>query len=258
MKKFQSTTKTKQRSASARKAAPPRGRRLKPDAASDPQSAPKSSSTSHIITSLDDIATGVRALRRKCPHLRAAHDLAGNPPLRRNPGGFSGLARIIVGQQLSVSAAGAIWSRTEALVAPMRPSTLLAQNDTALRAAGLSFGKIKTLRAVATACNEGLDLDRLAIMSEDDARTALTAVSGIGPWTADIYLMFCVGRADVFAPGDLALQIAAQSAMNLPERPTAKEMAAIAERWSPWRGVAARILWHYYAVEKARRTLMPV
>jgi DNA-3-methyladenine glycosylase II len=97
-----------------------------------------------------------------------------------------------------------------------------------------------------------LDLIGLALIDEDKARGALTAISGIGPWTADIYLMFCLGRADVFASGDLALQVAAQVGFDLPERPSAEALAALAaERWTPWRGVAARLLWHSYAHLKA-------
>ena len=122
----------------------------------------------------------------------------------------------------------------------------------------MSRPKIKTLRAISEAIAGGLALDDLAHLPEDEAIARLTAVSGIGPWTADIYLMFCIGRADVFAAGDLALQIAAQMLMGLDERPTAKEIAAIAaERWSPWRTVAAGLLWAYYA-EAKKRGAVPV
>ncbi len=211
-----------------------------------------------IIEGETDIKDGIRALRRLCPHMKKAHDLIGDPPLRRNEGGFPGLARIIVGQQLSVLAARAIWTRLDAHVKPMTAERLLAESDEALRACGLSRGKIKTLRAIAEAVVAGLDLDNIATIEEQHARDQLTAVSGIGPWTADIYLMFCIGRADIFAPGDLALQIAAQMAMGLDSRPSIKDMTAIAERWSPWRGVAARLLWHYYAHAKAQKNLTPV
>ena len=178
------------------------------------------------------------------------HDLAGAPPLRRRAGGFEGLARIIVGQQLSVASAAAIWARTEKLVQPFTPARLLALSDAELASAGLSGPKIRTLRAIAQACVAGLDLDALAAASDAEVHDALTSVNGIGPWTADIYLMFCLGRADAWAPGDLALQIAAQQAFGLKQRPDKDELLEIAERWRPWRGVAARLLWAYYAVAK--------
>jgi DNA-3-methyladenine glycosylase II len=189
--------------------------------------------------------------------MRHVHDVAGAPPLRRRAAGFEGLARIIVGQQLSVASASAIWERTAALCRPFEPGALLALGDAELAGAGLSRPKVRTLRAIAGACRNGLDLARLAEAAEEEVHAALTGVSGIGPWTADIYIMFCLGRADAWAPGDLALQIATQRALGLAERPGAREMAEIAERWRPWRGVAARLLWAYYAAVK-RRKAVPV
>ena len=124
--------------------------------------------------------------------------------------------------------------------------------------AGLSRSKIRTLRAISDACSGGLDLTRLEACSDEEVHAALTQVIGIGPWTADVYIMFCLGRADGWAPGDLALQIAAQRALELDERPDKDEMMDIAERWRPWRGVAARLLWAYYAALKAQRTAVPV
>ena len=118
--------------------------------------------------------------------------------------------------------------------------------------------KIRTLRALATAIDEGLDLDGLAALSADKAHARLTAVKGIGPWTADIYLMFCLGHADAFAAGDLALQEAARLAFDLEARPTARVLAELAERWRPWRGVAARLLFAYYAKTKQGRVGAPV
>ena len=147
--------------------------------------------------------------------MRHAHDLAGAPPLRRRPAGFEGLARIIVGQQLSVASASAIWERTAAVCRPFEPRILLGLDDAQLAQAGLSRPKIRTLRAIAGACRNGLDLARLEHAPEAEVHAALTEVTGIGPWTADIYIMFCLGRADGWAPGDLALQIAAQRAFAL-------------------------------------------
>ena len=211
-----------------------------------------------IIETDGDVRDGVRALRRKCAIMRRLHDMAGHPPLRRRPAGFEGLARIIVGQQLSVASATAIWDRTASACDPFQPGVLLSLPDQQLASAGLSRSKIRTLRAVAEACNSGLDLVALADAEDEEVHAALTRVVGIGPWTADVYIMFCLGRADGWAPGDLALQIAAQHALELDERPNKDQLMNIAERWRPWRGVAARLLWAYYAVVKAKRTAVPV
>lgn len=211
-----------------------------------------------IIAAEADIADGVAALRLACPVMCKVHDAAGHPPLRRREAGFEGLARIIVGQQLSVASAAAIWARTFAAVQPFTPERLLALADAELGKAGLSRPKIRTLRAIAQACVDGLDLVALADASDADVHARLTEVNGIGPWTADIYLMFCLGRADAWAAGDLALQVAAQQAFGLEQRPTREELHALAERWRPWRGVAARLLWAYYAVTKQQKSAVPV
>ena len=212
-----------------------------------------------IIETDDHVRTGIRALRRKCPILRHAHDIAGYPPLRRNQAGFEGLARIIVGQQLSIASAAAIWGRFEASLRPLSAQKILKASDDVLRAAGLSGGKIRTLRAISTAVKSGaLDLDALATAPEAVVHESLRQVSGIGPWTADIYLLFCLGRADAFAAGDLALQIAAAIAAKQGERLTLAELEEMSERWRPYRGVAARLLWAYYAAVKAQKSGAPV
>lgn len=200
-----------------------------------------------FIESEKDIASGVKALRRACPIMRRVHDVAGDPPLRRQAAGFEGLARIIVAQQLSTASAGAIWTRVRENVRPFNAATLLKASDDALRIAGLSRPKIRTLRAVSEAvARGGLDLARLDRLDDVAVHEYLCAVKGIGPWTADIYIMFSLGRADAFAVGDLALQVAAQHAAKLDARLTPDELAELAERWRPWRGVAARLLWAYY------------
>jgi DNA-3-methyladenine glycosylase II len=208
------------------------------------------------ILSADEMRKGIRALRRKCPHMRLVHDHAGDPPLRQHTPGFEGLARIVVGQQLSLASAQAIWGRMLLAVQPMTPKAFLKLGDDQLRAIGLSTGKVKTLRAVSAAMVGGLDLDNLALAHETEVHEALTALPGIGPWSADIYLLFCLGRADAFAAGDLALQIAARAAVGLEERPSRDELFDIAERWRPWRGVAAHLLWAYYKVAD-RALLVP-
>jgi DNA-3-methyladenine glycosylase II len=210
------------------------------------------------IESEKDIMEGVRALRRRCAIMRRVHDTAGDPPLRRRPAGFEGLARIVVGQQVSVASASAIWTRTVAVCQPFAPHALLSLSERQLAGAGLSRPKIRTLRAVAAACRDGLDLSALAQASDAAIHAALTDVVGIGPWTADVYIMFCLGRADGWAPGDLALQAATQHALALDERPDAAALVTIAERWRPWRGVAARLLWAYYAAVRARKSAVPV
>jgi DNA-3-methyladenine glycosylase II len=216
----------------------------------------KRSQQARTILSDDDMREGIRALRRKCPHMRLVHEHAGDPPLRPHRPGFEGLARIVVGQQLSIASAAAIWGRMQVAVQPMTPKALLKMTDAQLRTAGLSAGKVRTLRAASEAIIAGLDLDRLAQAPETEVHEALTALPGIGPWSADIYLLFCLGRADAFAAGDLALQIAARAALGLDQRPSREELFAIAERWRPWRGVAAHLLWAYYKVA-GRALLVP-
>lgn len=212
-----------------------------------------------IIETEHDIKSGVRALRRRCAVMRAVHEVAGDPPLRRRPAGLPGLARIVIGQQLSIASAGAIWSRFEVAFAPLSAAAILAGSDEAMRSAGLSTGKMRTLRALAAAVADGrLDVDALGQLPEPVAREMLIAVHGIGPWTADLYMMFCLGRRDAFAPGDLALQVAAQRAFGLNERPQARALEDLAERWRPWRGVAARLLWSYYAAGKTTTPAVPV
>jgi DNA-3-methyladenine glycosylase II len=198
-----------------------------------------------------DIKEGLAALTSACPHLARAHALAGDPPLRKRPKGFEGLARVIVGQQLSIASADAIWGRVVASVQPFHPTTLLAVPDRNLRKAGLSRGKIATLRALAEAIDQGaLKLDALNPATEEVIHAKLTAVKGIGPWTADIYIMFSLARADAWSPGDLALQHAVKDALLLAERPSLVQMNEVAEAWRPWRGVAARLLWSYYALRR--------
>ena len=191
-----------------------------------------------------DLAEGVAALRAAEPRFAVAPD----PPLRRNPGGFGGLLRIVTGQQVSVASADATWARLVAAGADSAEG-VRRLDDAALRACGLSAQKARYARALAAA---DLDFAALAEAPQDEAVARLTAVTGVGRWTAEIYLMFCVGRADVFAPGDLALQEGARLLFALPERPAPAPLAAMAEAWAPWRAVAARLLWAHYGAAKRR------
>jgi DNA-3-methyladenine glycosylase II len=198
-----------------------------------------------------DIRAGLAALTLACPHLAKVYAVTGEPPLRVRRPGFAGLAHVIVYQQLSITSADAIWGRLAALLQPFDPATLLAAADEALRRVGLSRSKIATLRVLAEAiANGALNLDALARAPEETIHAELTALKGIGPWTADIYIMFSLGRADAWSPGDLALQYAVKDALLLAERPSLAQMNDVAEAWRPWRGVAARLLWSYYAVQR--------
>jgi DNA-3-methyladenine glycosylase II len=198
------------------------------------------------IETAADIRSGTTALRKLCPVMKRVHDVVGDPPLRRNTSGFVGLGQVVVGQQLSIASASAIWKRVAIVVDPFDAPTLLAMDVGSLRGAGLSQGKVRTLRAAAEAIASGA-LDLETPLPDEELRAALLSITGIGPWTADIYSMFCLGHADGFASGDLALQVAAQRAFGLDERPSGQALLEIAERWKPWRGVAARLLWSFYA-----------
>ncbi|HLW91355.1 MAG TPA: DNA-3-methyladenine glycosylase 2 family protein [Roseiarcus sp.] len=179
--------------------------------------------------------------------------VGGRPPLRRREPGFAGLAWIIVSQQVSTASATAIFKRVEERLAPLSAASVLAADDALLRACGLSSPKMRALRALAHAVeNEALDLAALGGRAAEEAHRALVAVKGIGPWTADIFLLFCLGHPDAFPAGDLALQEAARLALGLKRRPDARALEKIAERWRPLRGVAARMLWAYYRAARGR------
>ena len=206
-----------------------------------------------IIHDEDVLTEGLKALPRLDKRWRAVIKGCDRPPLRRREGGFPGLCAIIVSQQLSVASANAIWAKFTSRISPLTPEAMLAATDEDLRLTGLSRPKQRSLRALAAALVEGsLALDALHAATPEEVHAALTTVSGIGPWTADIYLMACIGHADAFAAGDLALQEAARHAFGLERRPNAKELVALAEAWRPWRGVAARVLWSYYRAVKRR------
>jgi DNA-3-methyladenine glycosylase II len=208
---------------------------------------------SHFIHTEADLAEATARLIATDRRLAAAHVIAGSLPLRRRPGGFEGLASIVVSQQLSTASAAAILGRLTAAIDPFDHAGMLQARTPKLRRVGLSMGKIRTLRAIARAIRDGvLDPEKLADMPADDAHKLLMQVHGIGPWTADIYLLTCVGHADAWPAGDLALQEAARLALALKKRPTTKEMGPLAEPWRPWRGVAARLLWTYYRAVKGR------
>ncbi|MDO9382344.1 MAG: DNA-3-methyladenine glycosylase 2 family protein [Hyphomicrobiaceae bacterium] len=215
-------------------------------------------SRARLIESDDDVRAGIRALRRKCEAVRRMHDVVGDPPLRRYTADFEALARIVVGQQLSIASAGAIWGRVAAL-GPVTAQAMLKHKPERLAAAGLSGGKIRTLQALSSAvAQDGLDFAELVQLGDEAVRERLVQIHGIGPWTADIFVMFAIGRADAWASGDLALQVAAGRVFGLEAKPTAAELTEIAERWRPWRGVAARLLWAHYAYKPGAEKVSPV
>ena len=209
------------------------------------------------IETMDDLAEGLAHLTRVDRRLKAVAKTAGALPLRRREPGFSGLARIIVGQQLSVASANAIWARFEAAFPEMTAAAILKGRVPRFRKAGMSAPKIKALRAIAAAVRDGLDLDALAHAPAEEAHARLTAIHGIGPWTADIYLLFCLGHPDIFPVGDLALRNAVADAFTLSPPITPDAVAEIANQWSPWRSVAATLFWAYYGARRPKK-MVPV
>ena len=206
-----------------------------------------------FLHSQSDLADTLAQLVAADPRLAPVLEKAGEPALRRGEPGFSGLARIICGQQLSTASAGAIWARLKDAFDPFHHDALRRARADRLGRLGLSAAKIKSIKAIATEIAKGnLDLDHVAQSDADTAHQRLIAMHGIGPWTADIYLLFCLGHADAWPAGDLALQEAARIAFGLEARPTTKEMIAIGDAWRPFRGVAAHLLWAYYHVVKRR------
>jgi DNA-3-methyladenine glycosylase II len=195
-----------------------------------------------------------KRLLRALDHLAAADDdlaravrLVGAPPPRRRPPGFASLLWIIVGQQLSTASANAIWGRLGDSADAVTPQGFLRLSDERLRAVGFSRPKMVYGRDLAAAVVDGrLDIEALSRLSDDEAIAALTALRGLGRWSAEVYLLFCLCRPDVLPADDLALLTAAQRVKRLAARPTARTLRQIAEPWRPWRSVAARLLWHYY------------
>lgn len=200
------------------------------------------------------VSAAVEALCAADPRLAAVLAVAGQVPLRRRPGGFVGLARVITAQQISDAAADAIWARVTARIDPLTPEAFLAADEEALRAAGLSRPKIRTLTGIAEACCGGFDLDGLHGLPPDEAIATMVALHGIGRWTAEVYLVFCCGHPDIFPAGDLALQNAVAMAFEKEGRPSEKELRVLAEGWSPWRAVAARLFWAYYRARRQTAT----
>ncbi len=201
-----------------------------------------------IIETPACVAEGAAFLAEVEPRFAHALDMTGPLPLRRRKDGFAALLDAIVSQQVSVAAADAIWGRLKA-AGLTGPRKIMWASDEDLRDCGLSRQKIRYARELASS---GIRFPALRQAPTDEVIATLIEVPGIGRWTAEIYAMFSLGRADVFAPGDLALQEAARILFDMEERPSEKALRQQSEDWSPWRGVAARLLWAYYRVAKER------
>lgn len=187
------------------------------------------------------------------PRLVPVREICGEVPLRLRSGGFEGLASIVISQQVSVASAKAIQARFEDGLDEVTSECFRALSEDELRGCGLSGGKIRTLIAIAEAEISGaLDYEALGALPADEAITILTGIHGIGPWTAEIYLLFCLGHPDIFPAGDLALQKMVGLTLGETERPNDRRTRELVSPWSPYRGAAARLMWRYFAVLRDR------
>src|SRR3954447_2798486 len=205
------------------------------------------------LNSQADLEEAIHALVKQDARLRPVFEIAGMPALRRREPGYAGLAAIVCGQQLSTASAAAIWARLSAAFDPFHHDTLRKARADRLGRLGLSAAKIKTLKNLAREiASERLNLDVLANEDADAAHNTLISLHGVGPWTADIYLLFCLGHGDAWPAGDLAVQEAIKIGLGLKARPTAKQMAPLAKPWRPLRGAAAHLWWSYYRALRKR------
>src|SRR6478736_2334401 len=206
----------------------------------------------HLRTQAD-LEEAIETLVKQDRRLKRILELTGMPSLRQREPGFAGLAAIVCGQQLSTASAAAIWSRLAAAFDPFDHHAIGKARADRLGRLGLSAAKIKTLKHIARElAAERLNLEVLAEEDADAAHHTLTALHGIGPWTADVYLLFCLGHGDAWPAGDIAIQEAVKVGLGLKTRPTPKQMAPLAEPWRPLRGAAAHLWWAYYRVMKGR------
>jgi DNA-3-methyladenine glycosylase II len=190
------------------------------------------------------------------PDLAKIEAAAGPLPWRSRPAGFVGLIQTIMGQQISNQAAAAIWRRLAAVPGALTPAGLLALDESLLRGAGLSRSKVAHCQSVAAAFLDGrLEDAAIAAMDDDAAVACLSAVRGLGPWTAEVHLLFALGRPDVFPAGDLALAAAVADLKGLAARPKPAVLRGIAVQWAPYRGLAARMLWHHWRFRTGRPSM---
>ena len=211
------------------------------------------------IRSMDDVRTGLDWLCQRDPRLaqtRERVEAVREVPLRLDRPGFAPMVEIICAQQISRASADAIFARLRDAIDPLTAEGMRAMTEPTARAVGLSRPKERTLRNVADAVIDGsLDLEGCCGLPADEAIAHIAAVRGLGPWTAGVYLLFCGGHPDIFPSGDIALQWSAADALGVEGPIPARELDRIASDWSPWRGVAARLLWANYAVLKGREVI---
>ena len=202
---------------------------------------------SPVIESESDIAWGAEFLVKREPDFAGVIALHGLPSPRRVENSLASLLKIVTEQLISLKAADAIWQRIETSLHPFEPTEILKFDLDALRNLGLTRAKARSFHAIAEAIQNGaLDFESLHQVSDQGVLDKLVALLGIGPWTADIYLLSALGRADACPAGDLALQVAAQDLFAMEGRPTPKAFLERAQNWKPWRSVAARLLWSHY------------
>lgn len=200
-----------------------------------------------------DVSAPCGMLAKRDAALKVALKAIGRPHIRRRPAGFEGLFRIIVEQQVSVPSAQAILARCRAGLEEWSPGCVLGAGVDGLKSLGLSTPKARYILSLAEMVESGaLDFEALSGEEDERASAILQSVKGIGPWTAGIYLLFCEGRLDIWPPGDVALQAAYGAAAGLPAKIGARELNEASALWAPWRGLAAHILWTYYAHLRGR------
>lgn len=209
------------------------------------------------IRSESDISNAIGRLLAIAPAFKVVAEVAGSVPLRKLLTGYEGLAGIVVAQMVSRASADAIWGRLQSLLGDVTPAAVLGRSVEELRGVGLSGAKESTLRILAAACRDGLDLDRTATLPADEAIREMTDLKGVGLWTAEVYLLFAAGHPDIFPSGDVALRTAAGEAFGMAERPSDKALRLMSLDWQPERSIAARLLWAYYA-RRHKRDAMPV
>lgn len=208
-----------------------------------------------IIRNDADIRTGLGELLLLDPRLIPIAEIAGPLPLRLATPGFAGLASIIVSQMVSRASADAIWRRIEA-AGPVTAQAYAALAPDIIATFGLSRAKASTLKSLSQAVLTGaIDLDGICVIEGEEALRQLVSLPGIGPWTAEVYLMFCAGHADIFPGGDVALQTSVGRAFAMEVRPSSRQLVETARSWSPYRSIAARLFWAYYAATMRREAL---
>jgi DNA-3-methyladenine glycosylase II len=201
-----------------------------------------------------DLPGAVAILAARDPSLAAIHDRYGVPPLWAREPGFPTLVHLILEQQVSLASAKAAFDRLVESTGTLTPEAFLALDDDALLGIGFSRQKTRYARALATAVASGeLELDALAVADDDEVDHRLTALPGIGPWTATIYRLMVLRRPDAWPVGDIAIAQAVTETRGLDRRPDREELDALAEGWRPYRSVAARLLWHHYLSVRAER-----